>query len=210
MGEIDLEETAWICGWRDACWVIQNSKLFWVHDGGGGAVIGAIEGWWAVVWIIGGFAFLLIGATASAPIRQRDEARAECKDRREKLSPPEPKYESWIDMETAAPHFYDKATLPAFDKTGEMAQALKNVGETPDGSVWPCVEHFFLNGISEGLIRARGHKEQSSALRNIPSTISKSVYDITDGVITDDEDMDWSITEIYRPSIDEYLRWLKK
>lgn len=90
-----------------------------------------------------------------------------------------------------------------------MTQRLKALGEAPDGSVWPCVEHFFLDGISEGIIKARGRKEQSSGVRDVPNTISRGVSDITDGVITDTEEMDWTITKIYRPSIDHYLRWLK-
>ena len=210
MGETDLEETVWrraTCDFR----LVLGTVWFWLLDAGGAAVVGALleSPFWGVVWFFCIFGGTLAFLAARAPLIQRNDARGECRKLQKELSPPGSKYESWIDMETAAQHFYDHATSPSYDKTGEMAQALKNIGTASDGTLWPCVEHFFLEGIRQEKIKARGHKEQSGKVHSIPSKVSRGVRDITDGVITDAEDMDWTITEIYLPSIDEYLRWIQ-
>jgi len=76
--EINLSESAWSRGRSDTARGMHN-PLFWIVDAGGGAMIGAIfsNAWLAVAWIVGCIICLWIGATAGAPRRQRDEARAQ-------------------------------------------------------------------------------------------------------------------------------------
>jgi len=74
--ERPIKESAWKRGWHDTT-TAWKSLPFVILDALGCVVIGAVFGWY---WALGLFIFAMlcvwIGATASAPIKQRNEARA--------------------------------------------------------------------------------------------------------------------------------------
>jgi len=77
MDDKTLTEGAWRRGWRDTktAW---KSLPFVILDAVGCVVVGSVFAWY---WGLGLFLFamfcVLIRATASAPVRQRNEARRE-------------------------------------------------------------------------------------------------------------------------------------
>ncbi len=74
--EHPLTESVWRRGWQGT-WAGWKNPLFGLFDVLGSSVVGAIFGWY---WGVGLFLFVMfavwVGATASAPVKQRNEARA--------------------------------------------------------------------------------------------------------------------------------------
>ena len=75
MGEYRLSESLWRRGWRDT-WAGWKNPLFGILDAVVCVVVGSVFGWY---WGLGLFTFAMfcvwVGATAKAPIAQRNEAR---------------------------------------------------------------------------------------------------------------------------------------
>jgi len=70
-----LNQSAWRRGWNDTK-TIWTGWQFPVFELVGGGVIGRIFGWyWGVLLVLFGMFCVWLGATASAPLRQRNEAR---------------------------------------------------------------------------------------------------------------------------------------
>lgn len=77
MEQHSLSESIWRRGWQDTktAW---TSWQFFVLDAVVAVVIGGVFAWyWGLVLVIFGMLCVWLGATASAPIKQRNEARAE-------------------------------------------------------------------------------------------------------------------------------------
>lgn len=72
-------ESVWRRGWNDTKAALHN-LWFWGAEAIGGAVVGVIEAWLVPVWIIGVLVAVWVGATASAPVKQRNEARKQLTD----------------------------------------------------------------------------------------------------------------------------------
>ena len=60
MDDFDISESMWRRGWQDAKRVVLGF-WFWMFEALGGAILGAIVGWWAIAWLISGFFFVWIG-----------------------------------------------------------------------------------------------------------------------------------------------------
>lgn len=98
MDEIDVSEGIFARGWIDTKRAM-HTVWFWALDAGGGAMMGLLDPIWGVVWFIGGFVMLWIGATAGAPFKQRTEAR-------QSLSKKLDKY-MWVGLEDGGRHYRD-------------------------------------------------------------------------------------------------------
>ena len=75
MGRHSLRESLWRRGWNDTK-AIWTSWPFYILDAVVAVVIGGILGWyWGLAIVIFGMFCVWIGATARAPVKQRNEAR---------------------------------------------------------------------------------------------------------------------------------------
>ncbi len=86
MDKAQLSETVWRRGWKDTKAGLGDWR-FWAVETVGGLMIGAATEsiWVTLIFVIGIFAAVYIGATLRAPYRQRDEARAADRDRNEEI-----------------------------------------------------------------------------------------------------------------------------
>jgi hypothetical protein len=78
-------ESAWRQGWRDTrtAWTSWQFLLVDILGGGLMGLLGEVlhNGWfWGLIWAISGLFFVWIGATARAPVKQRNEARKDLKE----------------------------------------------------------------------------------------------------------------------------------
>lgn len=80
MSELNISESIWSRGWRDTKKGF-HTIWFWLAEFiGGGLVSYLINPLVGIIVVILGFFILWIGATAGAPFRQRNEARATVED----------------------------------------------------------------------------------------------------------------------------------
>lgn len=75
MEAFDINQTVWKRGWSDTK-KIWTSWQFYILDAVVAAIIGGLLGWyWGLFLVLFGMLCVWLGATLSAPIRQRNEAR---------------------------------------------------------------------------------------------------------------------------------------
>lgn len=83
-----LSESVWRRGWQDtkAVW---KSWQFYVFDALGGVIVGGVFEWyWGLALVVFGMICVWMGATARAPVKQRNEARQKIKELEGELKKP--------------------------------------------------------------------------------------------------------------------------
>lgn len=183
----------------------------------GGAVSGAIVGWWAIAWIVSGFVFVWMGATARAPFRQRDEARLEVERQRFHIrnlsSPPKENAPAWLNLTEAARLYRDE--LDKFPDL-EMAAAIHDFwGKEED--IEPDVSYSkrFLFEVIEGVnhadkIKVRGRPTNGSKVVELPKPLSEndnSLKIINQLMLRGADGREYCELEVQRTSIMEYIQF---
>ncbi|WP_143100327.1 hypothetical protein [Roseovarius indicus] len=165
--------------------------------------MGALNGWLSLFWVVGILLLVWLGAVGTAPMIQRNEARNECRDLRQRLAPNEAQ---WVSVEMALQYLYDELTSGRFRDQGQILQATKSLGGQSE-NLWDHVGAWLVDGIKSGKIVARGIREMRSRLERVPRSISDNPWDgdLAHKAVLDDDGIKWSLKEINQPSVREYL-----
>lgn len=164
MDEIELYETSLRRSWRTTSDIVfakhSNKKLvigFWVAEVLGGAVTGAIDGWLAVVWLVCGLLILWVGALASAPFQQRNDARSKVREIAAAAS-------EWLGLEDGGRYYRDLLSGFGMAEGVKMFDSMSSPNpEQPTSS--PVASAFrwcVQEAINEGKMEVRGVPENGS------------------------------------------------
>ena len=166
-------------------------------------MIGAVSGWWWVAWLIGGCFCVWLGATASAPIRQRNEAIEEIRRLQPERDP------DWLSLPDAAAFYRDELDTTALEED----RAEYDVWGAECGSETPYAMFFaslLRRGVNLGALKARGKPNNGNATVNIspPIYFVENAGDI-DSAIRGSDHRVYENIEVSRDSIRNFVKVLE-
>ncbi|MEI4263604.1 hypothetical protein [Roseovarius sp. D0-M9] len=200
-----ISQSAWRRGWNDAWNIATTSRAFWAFEAVGGVIIGAINGWWAVAWLAGGCFCVWLGATASAPIRQRNEAIEKIRCLQPIRNP------DWLNLPDAAAFYRDELDC---SKVLEEDRANYDVWGAECRSNTPYAMFFaslLRQGVNLGVLNAKGKPNNGSAVVDLkpPIQLVENADDI-DSAILGSDDRIYEKIEVNRDSIRDFVKILEK
>lgn len=144
MEKPELEESIWRRGWDDT-WRAIHSRLFWAIEVFGGGLIALADPILALIFIAGIAIAVWVGATAAAPIRQRNEARkvlaAQNNTQKNLICTPEvlrqnngPNSHMYLKVKNPFNHTVNNVTVRASDIVpDELSTELRNICSQMNG-----------------------------------------------------------------------------
>lgn len=155
----------------------------------------------AAIWAFGFFAAVWIGATAGAPFKQRNEARAYAKSFSVDNGSP------WVDLTTASQIWEDNIRQEGINAF--TAKTYLDAGGI--GGQEMIFLHYLVEGANEGHIGVRGRPEYGRETIAVPIPINMPNHglgDTTHDVIGSDGRR-YGGLQVNTDGIKEYVEWLK-